>query len=926
MRGLSPTLEAELQKQGKDGGFEHLVKIHLTDGVDIYSYTKELILDIKDPEEPWSQTAEVVLDNGDGAFTDLDLKGFYGFISKGAVTPAGEEYDDGPLLWVIAQRFNSSEQGDHQLTCELSLIGIPNWLALDKASRNYIPDEDDTKTIKTLLTEIMGGTLGCFSHCKAWEVVFDDEVAGKAWWALSLINTYKPKDSLRIYKGNSRSAIAKKLLDVTDDVMLVKADGKLHIFRPQITGTPVYTYSLESGHTFFSKAYRSSLVIPNYIYASSPPHTVPNWVIVQSDPYEGEAKDQTDIDKFGERKHTADYGAGTFGSDAECVVQAQSDLDGYIALHDPYYEGIATDPVSIAALATNGFNGQIKEFWQAAFENDAQAEDVAEARLAKHTLNAEMGAASVPMNVGAEVYDYIKVTDEREDKERKGTIGSLNRHYNWEEPEWRLSFSLGQQPKAVDVVSALEEDAPYFGRLIVDDLYAKNILAENIDFVWIDPAGNVDLSKIGDTLDNLPDGEVYARVKTLHLDAGQIKLDENVYYKAGYDPNTKRRVFYATPTTPYDLGDMWFDATVAKKCTTARASGAYVAGDWTQVSIDELGDGIVYQRVKSASLTADGLVVLDEVYIDSGAGQYDLVLRADISAGHIKLESVEQTSDFRTVADSEKTTWHGKEIAIHRGATAPSDTTKLWVDISVTPNVWKRWTGTAWVKATPTELDEIADGATYSRVFTTDISAGHIKLESVIDGGGYKKYTDTEYTKLLGIATGADVTDGHSLSVLTNRTLGFIADVATRKAVNANEKAGAGEAYDKLISKLTAYGLSIWTANSSTRVELTAAGLKGYSAGALQVEIKASDGKIYAGAGAVVIDVNGIRFNGEMAVFGDENQVIRGVIFGSTGGQLIISANGDLALIPTGGDVNVAGHVHATELHASSAMYIPAEA
>ncbi|GAJ20998.1 unnamed protein product, partial [marine sediment metagenome] len=70
-------------------------------------------------------------------------------------------------------------------------------------SRNYIPDEDDTKTIETLLIEILGASLGCFSHCKAYEVVVDSRD--------SLINTYKPKDSLRIYKGNSRLAIAKKL-------------------------------------------------------------------------------------------------------------------------------------------------------------------------------------------------------------------------------------------------------------------------------------------------------------------------------------------------------------------------------------------------------------------------------------------------------------------------------------------------------------------------------------------------------------------------------------------------------------------------------------------------------------------------------------------------------------------------------------------
>lgn len=49
--------------------------------------------------------------------------------------------------------------------------------------------------------------------------------------------------------------------------------------------------------------------------------------------------------------------------------------------------------------------------------------------------------------------------------------------------------------------------------------------------------------------------------------------------------DAKRRVFTATPTTPYDVGDLWLTSLTdltgdLKKCTTARASEAYQAGDW----------------------------------------------------------------------------------------------------------------------------------------------------------------------------------------------------------------------------------------------------------------------------------------------------------------------------------------------------------
>lgn len=48
----------------------------------------------------------------------------------------------------------------------------------------------------------------------------------------------------------------------------------------------------------------------------------------------------------------------------------------------------------------------------------------------------------------------------------------------------------------------------------------------------------------------------------------------------------KRRVFVATPTTPYDVGDLWAGGSAGdlKKCKTQRLTGAYNAGDWELAS------------------------------------------------------------------------------------------------------------------------------------------------------------------------------------------------------------------------------------------------------------------------------------------------------------------------------------------------------
>lgn len=47
----------------------------------------------------------------------------------------------------------------------------------------------------------------------------------------------------------------------------------------------------------------------------------------------------------------------------------------------------------------------------------------------------------------------------------------------------------------------------------------------------------------------------------------------------------KRRVFVATPTPPYDIGDLWTNGTDILTCTVARASGSsYVSSDWKKLN------------------------------------------------------------------------------------------------------------------------------------------------------------------------------------------------------------------------------------------------------------------------------------------------------------------------------------------------------
>ena len=72
------------------------------------------------------------------------------------------------------------------------------------------------------------------------------------------------------------------------------------------------------------------------------------------------------------------------------------------------------------------------------------------------------------------------------------------------------------------------------------------------------------------------------------------ELVEDAKAKAAYDAASqaqdtadgKRRVFVATPTTPYDIGDLWVNGSILRRCATAKtATQSYNVNDWV-VAVD----------------------------------------------------------------------------------------------------------------------------------------------------------------------------------------------------------------------------------------------------------------------------------------------------------------------------------------------------
>lgn len=112
----------------------------------------------------------------------------------------------------------------------------------------------------------------------------------------------------------------------------------------------------------------------------------------------------------------------------------------------------------------------------------------------------------------------------------------------------------------------------------------------------------------------------------------------------------KRRVFIATPTTPYDAGDMWAGGPSGEimRCIVSRASGSYTSSDWDKASkytddtavinlADALGT-LAYDDVVEIAKLGETVIVggylLTEL-LDAEAIKADIVQTTDLNADRI---------------------------------------------------------------------------------------------------------------------------------------------------------------------------------------------------------------------------------------------------------------------------------------------------
>lgn len=232
-------------------------------------------------------------------------------------------------------------------------------------------------TVKTLLDGVLGATIAPYDTATSFRRIYDSEDA--------LIDSIAPGASLVIKANESRLSVVKRLLDHTNCVARVgeeelDASGRrtIHIFVPTTSGTTYDSeYSLTKGEHAF------------FAKAASEVLTIPNLIVVKTPTgvtpaYSGEARDLDSINSYKEVKHTE------------------------------YVAGLASD---------------------------AEAGEIAQALMSKIQMFKETAAISAPMNCGAEIYDYVKVTDARQGDTIVGNIGVLKR--SWKPGKYDMSFSFG---------------------------------------------------------------------------------------------------------------------------------------------------------------------------------------------------------------------------------------------------------------------------------------------------------------------------------------------------------------------------------------------------------------------------------------------------------------------------------------------------
>lgn len=255
------------------------------------------------------------------------------------------------------------------------------------------------------------------------------------------------------------------------------------------------------------------------------------------------------------------------------------------------------------------------------------------------------------------------------------------------------------QIAANSALKGTKENAAQMAQMVVDFNGDIENLQDQIDgniatwFYDVDPAMNLppvtnwdtDEKKdahLGDIYYNTVKGYAWRFMKSGSTYSWERITDTDVTKaladaaKAQDTADSKRRVFYNTPTVPYDAGDLWVQGSGGDilRCAQAKTSaGSYDRNDW----------------------------VLASKYTDNSAlntwieGDFATIIQ-ELEEGLVdaKIETYYQTTD-------PSTGWSDTQKSEHKG--------DLWYNSTASVQKYYRWSGTAWQELTATPPQAVFD-------------------------------------------------------------------------------------------------------------------------------------------------------------------------------------------------------------------------
>ena len=453
MRSLSAALEAAQKKDILEPTYKVVFS-----GPASGTFEEDQIISLDHTEEAWHQEFTIVLNNFDDSIT-TEFEGAKAVITYGLKPPYSSNTSAAAPLYVKDQIW-------HPSTKSVTIIarGLMDELAEDHASGSHVQKTADLKTVKDLVSEVVKGTidtrlndaayslddlvipitpngyvfkcttagtagaspptwdidigdtttdntivwtnvgkeLTVFSHCKKWTVDFDSED--------DLLDSFNPADLFVVSLNDTRLDALRQIMQFTKCVIRVEADGDFHVLVPRVDGP---TWAVGTAYAV-NDYVRPSSTNTDFAFqcttaGTSHASTEPTWPTTA----DGTVNDNGVI--WTARAHHYTYKWDALGEHdifqnarRRRLVQPNFVVVQSPSASDDSYTGNASD------ASANKTDQEHRIFFNMRLASNAQGTSVATAILQGYQLDAQAGAFSAPLNLGQELFDYVRLKDPRQ--------------------------------------------------------------------------------------------------------------------------------------------------------------------------------------------------------------------------------------------------------------------------------------------------------------------------------------------------------------------------------------------------------------------------------------------------------------------------------------------------------------------------------